>query len=152
MPLDWMHVTSKRHEQTFAHECRLSSLAAEWERELAALWRLESDVNNGAYLQFFCKWGREGYDYASRALKKIGAVRMARLVDQCQSLVDEHWVDKPLDYAQLLAAIPEDVSKRILDLSYDFMDYPDDIAELGMRYYDRYLHGENGDGTDCDEQ
>jgi hypothetical protein len=133
--MDWFEVTGKQHERTFKHECRLSSLPTEWERELAALWRLEADVNNGAYLQFLCNWGRESYSYASQALKKIGASRMAAIVDRCQALVDEHWGDKPLYSANMLKSLPKKVSQRILDLSYEFMDYPDDIAELGMKHY-----------------
>jgi hypothetical protein len=133
--MDWYDISGKPHERTLAHDGRLSSLASEWERELAAMWRLETDVNNGAYLQFLCNWGRDTYVHASQALKKIGAVRMARIIDQCQALVDEHWGDKPLDYRKLLKSLPKKVSQRILDLSYAFMDYPDDIPQLGMRYY-----------------
>ncbi|MCI0379160.1 MAG: DMP19 family protein [Gemmataceae bacterium] len=68
--MDWFEVTSKYHEQTFSHNCRLTSLSEDWQRELAAIWRLEADVNNGAYLQFLSNWGRESYIYASQALKK----------------------------------------------------------------------------------
>src|SRR5438105_4774660 len=89
--MDWLEITGKYHERTFKDEGELSSLPSAWQRELAALWRLEADINNGAYLQFLENWGRESYDYASRALKKIGAHRMAQLVDQCQALVDEHF-------------------------------------------------------------
>jgi len=139
--MDWFDVSGNPHKRTFGHECRLSSLPTEWERELAALWRLEADVNNGAYLQFLCNWGRDSYLYALQALKKIGALRMAQIIDQCQALVDEHWSDKPLDYGTMLESLPESVSQRILDLSYEFMDYPDDIAELGMKYYTPHIEG-----------
>ncbi len=55
--LDWYDVTEAPHERTFNHECRLDSLPHEWERELASLWRLKADVNNGAYLQFLSNLG-----------------------------------------------------------------------------------------------
>jgi hypothetical protein len=87
--MDWYDVTGKYHEQTFSHDCRLSSLPEVWQRELAAIWRLEADVNNGAYLQFLSNGGRESYVYASQALKKIGARKMAELIDRCQILVDD---------------------------------------------------------------
>lgn len=139
--MDWFDVSSEPHQRTFEHDCRLSSLPSERERELAALWRLEADVNNGAYLQFLCNWGRDSYVYASQALNKIGAARMAAIVDQCQALVDEHWRGKPLDYATMVETLPERVSQRLLDLSYEFMDYPDDIAGLGMNYYGPHVSG-----------
>lgn len=133
--MDWYDTTDDLHGRTLAHEARLPSLPTEWQRELAALWRLEVDVNNGAYLQFLCNWGRESYVYASSALKKIGATRMAEIVDTCQSLIDEHWADKPLDFIEMRESLPEDVTRRIDDLSYEFMDYPDNIEELGLHYY-----------------
>ena len=156
--MDWHDVTGRFHQRTFADECRLSSLPAEWQRELAALWRLEADVNNGGYLQFFVNWGRESYVYASQALKKTGAHTVAAIIDACQALVDEHFdsVGKTPKQRQLLApntvldcrgevqkgagsVLPNSVVARLYELSDDFMDYPDDIAELGWKYYRNYL-------------
>src|SRR5206468_937122 len=136
---------------TFPHDCRLSSLPEDWQRELAALWRLEADVNNGAYLQFLANWGRESYVYASQALKKIGARKMADIVDRCQALVDEHFGAEGTSHDQrqelmpnsvidrqgrLLkdsgSILPDAVVTRINELSYEFMDYPEDLAQLGL--------------------
>ncbi len=155
---DWYDVTEAPHERTFEHEGRLDSLLHEWERELAALWRLEADVNNGAYLQFLSNWGYETYVYASQALKKIGAHRMAEIVDRCQALVDEHIDSQAASHEQLQSlmpnelhgqdgkvlkkagsALPKDVLDEIYDLSYEFMDYPDDISELGLSFYANHL-------------
>jgi len=152
--LDWYDITDEYHGRTLAHEGELSSLAADWQRELAALWRLEADVNNGAYLQFLANWGRECYVIASRALHKIGAKKMAQIIDQCQALVDEHFPceGKSQDELEVLltgifidldgtrterkdSPLPDTVVARIYELSYEFMDYPDDIAELGLPHY-----------------
>lgn len=111
--MDWFHMCIQPHERTIPQDGKLSSLPTEWERELAALWRLEADVNNGAYVQFLCNWGDESHDYASQALKKIGAKRMAQIVDQCHALVVEHVADAQLDYDRTLAALPKRISKRI---------------------------------------
>lgn len=154
---DWYELTTKYHELTFAHDARLSSLPEEWQRELAALWRLEADVNNGAYLQFLGNWGHESYVYASQALKKIGARKMAEIIDQCQALVDEHIDAKTATREQLQnlmpntvvgadggvvkaagTILPDVVVERIYELSYAFMKYPDDIAKLGWKYYQPY--------------
>ena len=159
--MDWYDATGKYHEQTFARECQLSSLPEEWQRELAALWRLEADVNNGAYLQFLVNWGRESYIYASRALKKIGAHKMAEIVDQCQALVDEHFDSEGASPEQMQGLMPnavigpdgelvkesgsilsKPVVERIYELSYGFMDYPDNFAELGLSHYRAYIEGD----------
>jgi hypothetical protein len=159
--MDWYDVTGKYHEQTFPHECRLSSLPEEWQRELAAIWRLEADVNNGAYLQFLANWGRESHVYASQALKKIGARRMAEIVDRCQALIDEHLDAEGVPHEQMQnlmpnlvigrngelikepgSVLPDSVVDRINELSYEFMNYPDDVAKFGLKYYQAFIEAD----------
>ena len=162
--MDWNAITCRAHERTFAHDARLSSLPTEWERELAALWRLEADVNNGGYLQFLSNWGRESYVYASQALKKIGAHKLAEIIDACQALVDEHFNSAEASPEQMQdlmpnaligpegdlmkeagSILPESVIARIYELSYQFMDYPDNTEELGLRYYQPFITASAGD-------
>jgi uncharacterized protein DUF4375 len=158
--VDWYEITLKYAKRTWDHESRLSSLPAEWQRELAALHRLESNVFNGAYLQFLSNCGRESYSYASRALKRIGALRTAAIVDLCQALVDEHFdcEGKSEDLAQLLpnpilgrdgqtikeagSVLPEPVIARIYELSFEIMNFPDDWSRLGFIHYRPYLEAE----------
>lgn len=119
---------------------------------MAALWRLEADVNNGAYLQFLGNWGRESYVYASQALKKIGCRRMAELIDACQSLVDEHATSSEQDeheYLALIGTLPEFVIERTEELSREFMKYPEDLPRQALDYYEHYfeeLKGKKSDG------
>jgi len=160
--MDWYDVTDEYHRRTLDHDGRLSSLPEEWQRELAALWRLEADVNNGGYLQFLCNWGRESYVYASRALKRIGADRMAAIIDRCQSLVDEHFDSDGKtrgEPGQLMpnaviglngqtikkagSVLPETVLERVYELSYQFMDYPEDVAALGLQHYGPQIEGDD---------
>ena len=152
--MDWYEASEKYHAQTLAEDARLSSLPENWQRELAALWRLEAEVNNGGYLQFVSNWGRESYHYASQALHKIGAKKMANIVDQCQTLIDEHFdfENRPIEELREMlpneiidssgtvlkeagSILPDEVLQRIMELSYDFMDYPDDLAKLGVAHY-----------------
>jgi hypothetical protein len=162
--MDWFDATDEYHRRSLEFDGELSALPEEWQRELAALWRLEADVNNGAYLQFLMNWGRECYVVATRALKKIGAYRMAQIVDTCQALVDEHFSCEGKSPHEMLAiagpgriigpdgkdiekppqALPEPVMERILELSYEFMDYPDDLPGLGLRYYGELIEKDCG--------
>jgi hypothetical protein len=93
-------------------------------------------------------------------LKKIGARKMAELIDSCQALVDEHFNSEDASYEQLQnlmpnrvigqdgelikeagSILPDSVVDRIYELSYEFMNYPDDIAKLGLEHYGPYLKG-----------
>ena len=150
--MDWYDATRRYHERTFPQDGRLASLPERWQRELAALWRLEADVNNGGYLQFLANWGRESYEYAIQGLKRIGASEMAKIIDDCQALVDEHF-NWEADPQQLMpnemidcegnvikergSILPDTVINRIMELSYEFMEYPEDIATLGIYVFPR---------------
>ena len=108
---------------------------------------VDREINNGAYLQFFANRGREVYEYASRALKVVGARRMAEIVDACQALIDEHTPNAGHSKQERDALIPNQiigmdgqtikepgsvlpdfVLERILELSYEFMGYPDPVV------------------------
>lgn len=143
--MDWYSASGEIHQQTFSNDGLLSSLPQEREREVAALWRLQADVNNGAYLQFLGNWGRESYEYASRGLKRIHAGRTAALIETCQALVDEHLDCTQKSYGDLYKELPESVSARILELSYEFMDYPDDLPTLAIQEYGKRLVERRGE-------
>lgn len=88
--MNWYELTDKYHGLTLESDGDLSSLSHEWQRELAAIWRLEADVNNGTYLQFIGNWDVKTYEYALRCLRQIGAKKMARLIEECHKLVLKH--------------------------------------------------------------
>lgn len=152
--MDWYEWTVEYHGKTLPSGGNLSSLEHQWQRELAAVWRLEADVNNGTYLQFIENWNAESYDYALQCLKRIGAKRMARIIEKCHELVLKHTDHSLPDFERFRglmsnpvinadgstttpppSPLPDSAIQEIYDLSYQFMDYPDDIAELGVAYY-----------------
>jgi hypothetical protein len=159
--VDWYDAAVEYHKRTFPHHCRLWSLQGEWQRELVALMLVNREVNNGAYLQFLANHGREAYIYASRALKAIGAHRMAAIIDSCQALVDEHYPSEGLSSDELCrllpnqiighdgwtvkeagSILPEPVVARIRELSYEFMGYPDDVGDLAQSHYGSLIEGD----------
>ncbi len=152
--MDWYELTNRYHELSIVKDGKLSSLVYDWQRELAAICRLEADVNNGTYLQFIENWDSETYDYALRCLRRIHAKKMARIIEECQKLVLKH-TDSALPNSRRFkgllsnpvihldgsidtpapSPLPDKVIKQIYDLSYRFMEYPDNIAALGLAYY-----------------
>ena len=131
----------------------LATLPAEWQREVVALFQCLRAVNNGGYLQFLVNHGRETYVYASQAFKKIGAHRMSEIIDVCQALVDEHYPTEGKTQDELSnmmpnqairngrvvkergSVLPDEIVSRIYELSYEFMDSPDNVGSLGKRYF-----------------
>lgn len=156
--MDWCDAAEEYYKRTFPHDGRLSSLPAEWQRELVALMLVGWQVNNGGYLQFLANCGRETYEYASRALRAIGARRMAEIIDHCQALVDEHYPSEGRSHEELRqllrneiigrdgqtikeagSVLPETVLARVSELSYEFMDCPDAYGDLAQRHYEALI-------------
>jgi hypothetical protein len=86
---------------------------------------------------------------------------MAEIVDRCQALVDEHFSSEEASHGQLQnllpnpvlgwdgelikeagSILPVKVVDRINELSYEFMNYPDDVAKLGLKYYRTHMEGD----------
>jgi hypothetical protein len=160
--LEWYAAADELERRTEARDGQLGSLSAGWQRELVALERVHRDMLNGGYLQFLVNGGRESYVYASQALKKIGAHRMADIVDQCQALVDENFPSQGKSPDELQPLLPnmvvdvqgnvikgpgsvlaEAVCERISELSYEFMDFPEDFHALAQRYYGPLIESDN---------
>jgi hypothetical protein len=65
---------------------KLSSNNEDWnvlsekEQELAALWKLEMDMYNGGFLQFFCNWGYTCYLNATRSLERMNAEECLNII------------------------------------------------------------------------
>ena len=158
--MDWYDITDKYHGLTLTQDGELDSLSEEWQRELAALWRLEADVNNGGYLQFFVNWGASTNAYAIVALQKIGATKMHKLISESYATLSNATDTDRLTPAQMLSLMPNPmigkdggmikeagsplpplVLEKLDDLSYQFMGYPEDLPELGLAYYQPFLDG-----------
>src|ERR1700722_18842545 len=90
----------------------LESLPSEWQRELVALMLVNREVNNGGYLQFFVNHGREAFDYASRALRAIGARQMADIIDRCQAILDEQLITEGDGADERRKLVPNEIIGR----------------------------------------
>lgn len=66
---------------------KLVDSGGDWSRldedkqEIAALWKLYVDINNGGFIQFFCNWGFQCLCYAMRGLKRIEDTSLYDLLD-----------------------------------------------------------------------
>lgn len=151
--MNWYEAASEYYGNA-PDDAGVSSLPTEWQRELVALMLVNREVNNGGYLQFLTNHGREAYEYANQALRAIGAHRMAEIIACCQALLDEHFPTEGRSPDELLpllpnkvigrdgrtvkkpgSVLPEAVWRRVSQLSYEFMAYPDDVEDLAQAHY-----------------
>ncbi|RVW09087.1 DUF4375 domain-containing protein [Prescottella agglutinans] len=106
------------------------------DRELVALWRLEADVNNGGFLQFFGNWGEQNHRTAVAALDAIGAHRTAEIVRAMYAVIEPYGqTDEVVSLADLPAVISEPERERLEELDEAFWEYPDRLPRLVVEYH-----------------
>lgn len=141
--LERRNLYSKWFEFTVQHVEKLVENNGDWEtlaedeRELAALWRLEIEMYNGGFIQFFCNWGYTCYLYAVQALKHLEAEEALDIVQKQYGFIQhlEHNTDiKELwDIPKFLS---EDEQSEIGALDEQYWENKDNIVERTFRVYD----------------
>lgn len=139
METSWMALLDDAVDTLLAKDNDWNALS-ESEQELAALWKLEMDINNGGFMQFFCNWGVEGYRHAVRGLARVGADQLLAIVQQqyelmnqvygrCRENIENYW-DLPKHFT--------DSEMTELDqLDEAYWEYPDNLEQLGLACYSK---------------
>lgn len=106
------------------------------DRAIVSLWRLEADVNNGGFVQFFCNWGDVTCQFALRALEDIGAHAMLSIVRRMRGILDRLEDDPSIvQLADLYRAMTEAEHQEMSELDHAFWAYPDDLGRLAIRHF-----------------
>ncbi|UOG73234.1 DMP19 family protein [Hymenobacter tibetensis] len=132
---EWDKLTEPALDKLISNQSNWSALT-EREQELAAIWKLEMDMHNGGFIQFFCNWGHEAYVLALRALTVIQATEAARIVQEAYQILvrleDDTRIKKLWD-------IPEFLTKkelRALDaLDNAYWEDPSEVMKRTCAYY-----------------
>lgn len=114
------------------------------DRELVALWRLEADIGNGGFLQFFGNWGERNHLTAVASLDVIGACRAAELVRGMYAVIEPYGrSDEVVSLADLPGLLTAADHDRLQELDEAFWGYPDRLARLVVRHYGAAAHDES---------
>ncbi|MFY2560205.1 DMP19 family protein [Corallococcus terminator] len=106
------------------------------ERELVALWRMEADINNGGFMQFFCNWGEETCHLAIEALGRIGAHGTQQCLDDMLHVIAHHGeTDELVSLSALPGMLTEAERNRLYALDQAFWKYPDPLDKQVVRHY-----------------
>lgn len=111
----------------------------EEQKVFSAIWRLESDVNNGGFSQYFENDGGETAGFAPTALKRIGANHCANIVERAVHVLGGG--QTPPDTHGWKTLIPGLSDEKILSLDCldaEFYDYPDDLTELLFEFVSKH--------------
>lgn len=108
------------------------------EQEIAALWKLVVDINNGGFEQFFCNWGYECYWYAMRGIQRIGDTKLLELLHNTYTDVfDKFREDERLTYYSDIHDYLTDKDFEILEnTDIEFYEGEGDIlCETAYKFY-----------------
>ena len=112
------------------------------EQELAALWKLEVDMYNGGFIQFFCNWGYTCYLHAIRSLTRLQANECLNIIQQQYKIIEKFEND---DRLKELWDIPkylteEEKEKISNDLDKQYWENNDNIVEKTFKYYEDLMN------------
>jgi hypothetical protein len=106
------------------------------EQELASLWRLQADVCNGGFIQFFCNWGIETHQIALLALEKIGAAEILGILQRQYATIERFEDDPRLTTLwDLPALLTEDEAQQLQKGDEAFWSCIESIVPLGLAHY-----------------
>jgi len=114
---------------------------SEKEQELAALWKLEMDMYNGGFIQFFCNCGHTCYLHAIRCLNRLKATQCLKIIEEQYKIIERLNNDERLkklwDIPQFLT---EEETKRISEeLDEKYWENTDNIIEKTFEVYAEFL-------------
>ena len=108
------------------------------EREIAALWKLYVDINNGGFEQFFCNWGYDCYWSAMRGFQLMGYRELLDMFHNTyMEVFDKFREDERLTYySDILQYLTDEDDAILMETNTSFWEtYGDELAERAYKFY-----------------
>jgi hypothetical protein len=131
----WDHRCNAALGRLKAASWNLEALDAD-DRDVVALWRMEADINNGGFLQFFGNWADATCSLALAALSALGATEMHAIVRRMRAILErlEHG-SEVVSLGTLAAHLTEAEHAEMQRLDEAFWKYPDRLSRLATLRY-----------------
>jgi hypothetical protein len=105
------------------------------EQVFLLVWSLEAEVNNGGFHQFFFNSAGDRFAETAEALRTIGAVQMAEIVDLANNVLGTQSLSpNRLLRQEQLESLTEDQKDFLSELDTRFYEYPENLSELLATY------------------
>lgn len=107
---------------------------SEAQKVFSAIWALESQVNNGGFLQYFISSDFDTATFAPTALRTIGAWACADVVERALRALPTPLPASQQACARLVASLSVETREQFDALDADFFAYPENLTELLFAY------------------
>ncbi len=99
------------------------------------IWALEAEVNNGGFNQFFFNSSGDHAAATAEALRTIGAIKMAAILDRAINLFGKDGPSRNREQRQhQLTSLSEQQQEILSELDTKFYAYPDNLSELLVKF------------------
>lgn len=110
------------------------------ERDVVLIWRLEADMYNGGFIQYFCNWGFKNFEKTQKVLAKINAKESLNIITECEQIIsvlkDDMRIQALWDIPKYLPEyLTEEQDERLDELDELYWENLDDIQLIGYNYY-----------------
>ncbi|QSW90917.1 DUF4375 domain-containing protein [Flavobacterium endoglycinae] len=110
------------------------------ERDVVLIWRLEADMYNGGFVQYFCNWGFNNFEDTQKVLAKINAKQSLNIITECEQIIsvlqDDDRIEALWDIPKYLPEyLSEEQDARLEELDEMYWKNLDDILLIGYNYY-----------------
>jgi len=103
----------------------------EEQRVFSAIWAMESEVNNGGFSQYFFNSDGETAEFAPVALRRFGADRCAKIVEEAsRALTSGEVPEDQSERQRLLDGLGDEAESCFEPFDDAFYGYPDDLTDL----------------------
>lgn len=121
------------------HGGKLDQLS-EKEQEVVRIWRLEADMYNGGFLQYFCNWGYDNFEKTQQILTKLGAVNSLAIITEYEKTIavlqDDDRIKELWDIPKYFDEyLNEEQQQRLNELDELYWENPDDLQLLCYNCY-----------------
>ncbi|MFT0213487.1 DUF4375 domain-containing protein [Pseudomonas sp. F1_0610] len=109
-------------------------------QEIVLIWRVEADMYNGGFLQFFCNWGYDNYCATIKLLERLALKHAHAILQECEQLISPVQHDERVtSYQDIYTYLPEYLSEtqlaRLDELDALYWGDPDQIQLLCYKVY-----------------
>lgn len=103
---------------------------------IGALMKLELDMYNGGFIQFFCNWGYSAYLLAAGGLEQIGAVAAKDIIASAFAVINQYEDDERIQALWDIPTVLNDQDSAALDaLDKRYWENADGVMEKMLQCY-----------------
>lgn len=108
------------------------------QRVFSSIWSVESEVNNGGFVEYFRNSGTESAPFVVEALETIGASRAAQICKRAIATAFPNGLPGLSAIRSVVDGLPDDTLDNLGSLDEEFISYPDNLTDLLFAYASKH--------------